>query len=63
MLRECEFIQINTLPNPQQGRLSAVAVDLPPREYALLRHRDRHETVAQETLVAQLTEATNAVSL
>jgi len=45
------------------GTLSAVAVDLPPREYALLRHRDRHETVAQETLVARLTEATNAVSL
>ena len=45
------------------GTLSAVAVDLPPREYALLSPRDRHETVAQETLVARLTEATNAVSL
>jgi DNA-binding transcriptional LysR family regulator len=45
------------------GTLSAVPVDLPPREYALLRHRDRHETVAQQTLVARLTEATNTVRL
>jgi DNA-binding transcriptional LysR family regulator len=44
------------------GTLIAVPVDLPPREYALLRHRDRHETVAQRTLIVQLTETTNAMS-
>lgn len=37
------------------GTLKAIPVDLPPREYALVRHRDRHETLAQKTLVAHLT--------
>lgn len=37
------------------GTLKAIPVDLPLREYALLRHRDRHETLAQQTLVAHLT--------
>jgi len=42
------------------GTLTAIPVDLPPREYALVRHRDRHETLAQQTLVAFLTETTDA---
>jgi len=42
------------------GTLTAIPVDLPLREYALLRHRDRHETVAQQTLVARLTATTGA---
>lgn len=37
------------------GTLKAIPVDLPPREYALVRHRDRHETLAQQALVAHLT--------
>jgi len=45
------------------GTLVAIPVDLPPREYALLRHRDRHETIAQQTLIARLAEANHAVSL
>jgi DNA-binding transcriptional LysR family regulator len=36
------------------GTLTAIPVELPPREYALLRHRDRHETLAQQALVAHL---------
>jgi DNA-binding transcriptional LysR family regulator len=36
------------------GTLTAVPVELPPREYALLRHRDRHATLAQQALVAHL---------
>ena len=44
------------------GTLKAIAMDLPPREYALVRHRDRHETLAQQILVAHLTEAANAVT-
>jgi DNA-binding transcriptional LysR family regulator len=35
--------------------LTAVPVELPPREYALLLHRDRHATLAQQALVAHLT--------
>jgi len=37
------------------GRLIGIPIDLPPREYALLRHRDRHATLAQQALVAHLT--------
>jgi len=37
------------------GRLTEIPIDLPRREYALVRHRDRHATLAQETLVAHLT--------
>lgn len=44
------------------GTLKAIPVDLPLREYALVRHRDRHETLAQQTLVAHLTAATDAAS-
>jgi DNA-binding transcriptional LysR family regulator len=35
--------------------LSAIPVELPPREYALLLHRDRHATLAQQALVTHLT--------
>ncbi len=42
------------------GTLAAIPVELPPREYALVRHRDRHETLAQQALVAHLTGATDA---
>jgi DNA-binding transcriptional LysR family regulator len=38
--------------------LTAIPVELPPREYALLLHRDRHATLAQQTLVAHLTGVT-----
>ncbi len=37
------------------GKLIEIPMDLPRREYALVRHRDRHATLAQETLVAYLT--------
>ncbi len=37
------------------GTLTAIPVELPPREYALLRHRDRHEIPAQQALVVHLT--------
>lgn len=37
------------------GRLKEIPMDLPQREYALVRHRDRHATLAQESLVAYLT--------
>ena len=36
------------------GTLTAIPIELPPREYALLRHRDRHATLAQQALVAHL---------
>ena len=45
------------------GALTAIPVDLPPREYALVRHRERHETLAQQTLVAHLIAAADAASL
>jgi DNA-binding transcriptional LysR family regulator len=41
------------------GTLKAIPVDLPPREYALVRHRDRHETLAQQILVAHLIAGTD----
>lgn len=44
------------------GTLKAIPVDLPLREYALVRHRDRHETLAQQTLVAHLTAVVAASS-
>jgi DNA-binding transcriptional LysR family regulator len=44
------------------GALKAIPVDLPPREYALLRHRNRHETMAQQTLVTHLTEPAHATA-
>ena len=45
------------------GTLKAIPVDLPLREFALVRHRDRHETLAQQALVAHLTATVDAASL
>ena len=39
------------------GTLTAIPIELPPREYALLRHRDRQASLAQQALVAHLTGA------
>jgi len=36
------------------GKLVEIPIDLPQREYALLRHRDRHLTLTQQALVAHL---------
>ncbi|MGB7033978.1 MAG: LysR substrate-binding domain-containing protein [Xanthobacteraceae bacterium] len=45
------------------GTLKAIPVDLPLREYALVRHRDRHETMAQQTLVAHLAASGDHASM
>ncbi|MFZ0609525.1 MAG: LysR substrate-binding domain-containing protein [Xanthobacteraceae bacterium] len=45
------------------GTLKAIPVDLPLREYAMVRHRDRHETLAQQTLVAHLTASADHASM
>jgi DNA-binding transcriptional LysR family regulator len=39
------------------GTLIEIPIELPQREYALVRHRDRHATLAQKALVAHLTGA------
>lgn len=39
------------------GKLTEIPIQLPQREFALVRHRDRHATPAQEALVAHLTHA------
>jgi len=44
------------------GRLTEITIELPQREYALVRHCDRHATAAQEALIAYLTGATDAVA-
>jgi DNA-binding transcriptional LysR family regulator len=44
------------------GKLTEIPIELPQREYALVRHRDRHATLAQEALVAHLTSVTDAAS-
>ena len=45
------------------GSLTAIPIELPPREYALVRHRDRHATLAQQAVVAHLsTVATPSAS-
>jgi DNA-binding transcriptional LysR family regulator len=36
------------------GTLTAIPIDLPPREFALLHHRERHASLAQQALVAHL---------
>ncbi len=36
------------------GKLREIPIDLPQREYALVRHRERHATLAQKALVAHL---------
>jgi DNA-binding transcriptional LysR family regulator len=45
------------------GRLTEIPIELPPREYALVTHCDRHATLAQQALVAHLTGATDPASL
>lgn len=40
------------------GRLKAIPIDLPPRDFALLRHRDRHPSSAAQALMRQLTPTT-----
>jgi DNA-binding transcriptional LysR family regulator len=42
------------------GTLAEIPIELPQREYALVRHRDRHATLAQEALVAHLTGTAGA---
>jgi DNA-binding transcriptional LysR family regulator len=44
------------------GRLVEIPIDLPQREYALLRHRDRHATPAHEALIAYLAVNSAAVA-
>lgn len=39
------------------GKLTEIPIELPQREYALVYHRDRHVTLAQEALVSHLTGA------
>jgi DNA-binding transcriptional LysR family regulator len=36
------------------GKLRAIPIDLPPRDFTLVRHRDRHLSPAQSALVAHL---------
>ena len=36
------------------GKLAEIPIDLPQREYALVRHRDHHVTLAQQALIAHL---------
>jgi DNA-binding transcriptional LysR family regulator len=42
------------------GKLTEIPIELPQREYALVRHRDRHATLAQQALIAHLTRASDA---
>jgi DNA-binding transcriptional LysR family regulator len=42
------------------GTLTEIPIELPLREYALVRHRDRHATLAQLALIAHLTGAIDA---
>jgi DNA-binding transcriptional LysR family regulator len=44
------------------GKLTEIPIELPRREYALVRHRDRHATLAQGALVAHLTGAPDAIA-
>jgi DNA-binding transcriptional LysR family regulator len=44
------------------GKLTEIPIELPQREYALVCHRDRHATLAQQALVAHLTGAADAAS-
>lgn len=37
------------------GRLTTMPIDLPPRDFALLRHRDRHVSAAASLLISRLT--------
>jgi DNA-binding transcriptional LysR family regulator len=44
------------------GTLTEIPIELPLREYALVRHRDRHATLAQQALAAHLTGDTDAAA-
>ncbi len=44
------------------GKLTEIPIDLPRREYALVLHRDRHATLAQQALVRHLTGANGATA-
>jgi DNA-binding transcriptional LysR family regulator len=44
------------------GKLTEIPIELPQREYALVLHRDRHATLAQEAVVAHLTGGADAAS-
>jgi DNA-binding transcriptional LysR family regulator len=44
------------------GTLTEIPIELPLREYALVRHRDRHATLAQQALVAHLIGAVDIAS-
>jgi DNA-binding transcriptional LysR family regulator len=50
-------------PAVAAGKLTEIPIELPQREYALVRHRDRHATLAQQALVEHLTGAADAASL
>jgi DNA-binding transcriptional LysR family regulator len=45
------------------GKLRAIPIDLPPRDFTLLRHRDRHLTFAQLALVKHLVETPGTSSI
>ncbi len=42
------------------GRLKAIPIDLPPRDFALVRHRDRHVSAAAQALMRHLTPPQSA---
>ena len=42
------------------GTLAEIPIELPQREYALVRHRDRYAAAAQEALVAHLARSSDA---
>jgi DNA-binding transcriptional LysR family regulator len=44
-------------------KLIEIPIKLPQREYALVRHRDRHATLAEEALVAHLTDVAEQASV
>jgi DNA-binding transcriptional LysR family regulator len=44
------------------GRLRAVSINLPPRDFALVRHRDRYLSLAQQAFIRHLTPAADAGS-
>jgi DNA-binding transcriptional LysR family regulator len=43
------------------GKLRAIPIDLPPRDFTLVRHRDRHLSFAQSALLKHLTPAADAM--
>jgi DNA-binding transcriptional LysR family regulator len=43
------------------GKLRAIPIDLPPRDFTLVRHRDRHLSFAQSALLKHLTLAADAM--